>query len=65
MAKEGKPIMGKTPFSPIQRDVNSVLKAVKMLDERPTPSPKLKLDGRRGYGDGDIPVPSNRNPDHT
>jgi hypothetical protein len=28
-----------------------------MLEERPAPSPKVKLDGRRGYGDADIPAP--------
>ncbi|MEZ0167337.1 hypothetical protein [Microvirga sp. TS319] len=45
-----------------QRVVNSVWKAVKMLEDRPAPPPKVKLNGRRGYGDRDIPS-SDRNPD--
>jgi hypothetical protein len=47
--------MSKTPLSPIQRVVNSVWKAVRMLEERPAPTGKLH--GRRGYGDADIPTP--------
>jgi hypothetical protein len=49
--------MTKTPLSPIQRVVNSVWKAVRMLEDRPAPPPKGKLHGRRGYGDADIPAP--------
>jgi hypothetical protein len=49
--------MSKTPRSPVQRVVNSVWKAVRMLEERPAPTSKVKLHGRRGYGDGDIPAP--------
>jgi hypothetical protein len=60
--EEGAPIMSKTPLSPIQRVVNSVWKAVRMLEERPAPTSKGKLHGRRGYGDGDVPVPD-RTPD--
>jgi len=52
--------MSKPPLSPIQRVVNSVWKSVRMLEERPAPTLKIKLHGRRGYGDGDIPAP-----DHT
>jgi hypothetical protein len=55
--------MSKTPVSPIQRMVNSVWKAVRKLEERPAPPPRVKLDGRRGYGDGDIPAPD-RSLDH-
>jgi hypothetical protein len=55
--------MSKRPLSVTQRIVNSVWKAVRMLEERPEPSPKVKLNGRRGYGDGDIPLPR-RDPDH-
>jgi hypothetical protein len=54
--------MSKTPQSPIQKVVNSVWKAVRMLEERPASPPKVKLNGRRGYGDGDIPAPD-RMPD--
>jgi hypothetical protein len=54
--------MSKTPLSPIQRVVNSVWKAVRVLEERPAPPPKVKLDGRRGYGDANIPAPD-RTPD--
>jgi hypothetical protein len=49
--------MSKTPLSPIQRVVSSVWKAVRMLEERPASSTKVKLHGRRGYGDSDIPAP--------
>jgi hypothetical protein len=61
-AEESEPIMSKTPLRPIQRVVNSVWKAVRILEERPAPPPKVKLDGRRGYGDADIPAPD-RTPD--
>ena len=54
--------MGKNRLSPTQKIVNSVWKAVRMLEERPAPIPRAKLNGRRGYGDGDIPDPD-RNPD--
>ena len=53
--------MSKMPQSPIQKVVNSVWKAVRMLEERPAP-PKIKLNERRGYGDGDTPAPD-RTPD--
>jgi hypothetical protein len=53
--------MSKSPLSTTQRLVNSVWKAVRMLEDRPKPSPKVK-DGRRGYGDSDIPSPE-RTPD--
>jgi hypothetical protein len=49
--------MSQTPLSPVQRVINSVLKAVRMLEERPAPTSKVKLYGRRGYGDADVPVP--------
>jgi hypothetical protein len=55
--------MSKTPLSPIQRVVNSVWKAVRMLEDRPAPTSKVKLHGRRGYGDGDVPAPD-RMPDN-
>ncbi len=49
--------MSKNQLSLTQRVVNSVWKAVQMLEDRPAPKAKVKLDGRRGYGDGDIPAP--------
>jgi hypothetical protein len=54
--------MNKSQLSLTQRVVNSIRKAVRMLEDRPAPTPKVKLDGRRGYGDGDIPSPD-RDPD--
>ena len=52
--------MSKSPLSATQKLVNSVWKAVRMLEDRPEPPPKVKLDGRRGYGDGDIPSPDQK-----
>ncbi|WP_414470651.1 hypothetical protein [Microvirga sp. M2] len=52
--------MSKSPLTATQKLVNSVWNAVRMLDDRPEPPPKVKLDGRRGYGDGDIPTPYQR-----
>ena len=49
--------MRKTPLSLIQRVVTSAWKAVRILEERPAATPKVKLHGRRGYGAGDIPAP--------
>jgi len=54
--------MSRSHLSVTQRVVNSVWKAVKMLEDRPAPTSKVKLHGRRGYGDRDIPAPD-RNPD--
>lgn len=54
--------MTKNSVTVTQRLVNSVWKAVRMLEDRPEPPPKVKLDGRRGYGDGNIPSPE-RTPD--
>jgi hypothetical protein len=54
--------MSKTPHSPIQGVVNSLWEAVRMLEERPALTSKVKLHGRRGYGDSDIPAPD-RTPD--
>jgi len=49
--------MSKMPLSPIQRVVNLVWKAVRMLEERPAPILKVNLLGRCGYGDADIAAP--------
>jgi hypothetical protein len=42
--------------------LNAVWKAVRRLDGQPASASKVKLDGRRGYGDGEIPSPE-RKPD--
>jgi hypothetical protein len=55
--------MSKSHLSLTQRVVNSVWKAVRMLEDRPAPLPKVKLNGRRGYGDRDIPPPG-QSPDN-
>jgi hypothetical protein len=60
--QESEPIMSKTLLSTTQKIVNSVWRAVRMLEERPTPPARAKLNGRRGYGDGDIPAPEDRSP---
>ncbi len=49
--------MSKSHLTAAQKLVNSVWKAVRMLEDRPEPPPKVKLDNRRGYGDPTIPVP--------
>ena len=49
--------MNKSPLSATQKVVNSVWKAVRMLEGRPAPAAKAKLDGRRGYGDDDVASP--------
>jgi hypothetical protein len=54
--------MSKSHLSVAQRSVNSVWKAMRMLEDRFEPPPKVKPNGRRGYGDGDIPLPD-RTPD--
>jgi hypothetical protein len=54
--------MSKNHLSVTQMLVNSVWKAVRMLEDCPEAPPKVKLNGRRGYGDGDIPLPD-RTPD--
>ncbi len=47
--------MGKSYPGVSQRIVNAVWKALQMLEDRPALPPKVKLNARRGYGDGDIP----------
>jgi hypothetical protein len=37
--------------------INAFWKAAQSLRGRPAPPERVKLDGRRGYGDGDIPRP--------
>lgn len=52
--------MSESHLSLTRRVVNSVWKAVRMLEERPAPPPKAKLHGRRGYGDQEIPSPERK-----
>lgn len=54
--------MSKSHFSVAQRVMSSVWKPMRMLEDRSEPPPKVKLNGRPGYGDGDIPLPD-RTPD--
>jgi hypothetical protein len=54
--------VSKSPVSVTRKVVNSVWKAVRMLEDRPAPIPKAKLDGRRGYGDDGTTSPD-RTPD--
>jgi hypothetical protein len=49
--------MSKNPVSVTWRVVNSVWKAVHMLEDRPKSVSKAKLNGRRGYGDDGIASP--------
>jgi len=49
--------MSKSHLSVTRRVVNSVWKAIKMLEDRPVSTSKVKLHGRRGYGDVDAPRP--------
>jgi hypothetical protein len=52
--------MSERHLSLTRRVVNSVWKAVRMLEDRPALSPKVKLHGRRGYGDQEIPTPERK-----
>ncbi|WP_153245873.1 hypothetical protein [Microvirga brassicacearum] len=54
--------MSKSPLSVTQRVVNSVWKAVRMLEDRAAPISKTKLNGRRGYGDDGIASPDQETP---
>jgi hypothetical protein len=50
--------MSKSPTGITQGIVNAIWKAAQSLKGRPAPHPdKVKLNGRRGYGDGEIPTP--------
>lgn len=54
--------MSKSPTGITQDIVNAIWKAAQSLRGQPAPPAKVKLDGRRGYGDGNIPSPD-RAPD--
>jgi len=51
--------MNKRPTTLAQSIVNALWKAATALRGHPAPdsATKVKLNGRRGYGDGDIPLP--------
>jgi hypothetical protein len=49
-------------FGAAQDVLNAIWKAVRRLDGQPTQPSQVKLNGRRGYGDGEIPSPE-RKPD--
>jgi len=44
--------------------VNAIRKAVRRLEGRPALASKIKLNGRRGYGDGEIPSPDKKVEEH-
>ena len=54
--------MSKTPLSPIQTDCELGLESRADAGRASRIDPKVKLHGRRGYGDADIPAPD-RTPD--
>jgi len=51
--------MSKTPTGIAQGILNALWKAAQSLKgpSQPAPPGRVKLDGRRGYGDSDIPSP--------
>jgi hypothetical protein len=52
--------MGKGFLRATQDVLSAIWKAVRRQDAHPAPMPKVKLNGRRGYGDGEIPSPDKR-----
>jgi len=52
--------MSKDFLGAVQGVVNAVRKALRRLDNPSIEPSKVKLDGRRGYGDDDIPSPSKK-----
>jgi len=56
-AWKSESVMNKSPLGVVQRVANSVWRAVRMLEVRPAPISKAKLNGRRGYGDDGITSP--------
>jgi hypothetical protein len=56
--------MNKGLLAIAQDILNAVWRLVRGGQAQPAPPPKVKLDGRRGYGDGEIP-PHERNSDET
>lgn len=58
--QESEPRMSKDFLGAVQGVVNAVRKALRRLDNPSIEPSKVKLDGRRGYGDDDIPSPSKK-----
>ena len=54
--------MNKGLLAIAQDILNAIWKLIRGGKEQPAPPPKVKLDGRRGYGDSEIP-PHERNSD--
>lgn len=52
--------MGKGFLGATQDILSAIWKAVRRSEGHSTPTPKVKLDGRRGYGDGGIPPPDQK-----
>jgi hypothetical protein len=52
--------MSKDFLGTVQGVLNAVWKAMRRLDGQSIEPSKVKLDGRRGYGDGDIPSPDKK-----
>jgi hypothetical protein len=44
--------------------VNALWRAVRRREGQPAPALKAKLNGRRGYGDGEIPSPDQKPDKH-
>ncbi|MEE1613469.1 hypothetical protein [Microvirga sp. CF3016] len=49
--------MSRKPFEVAQGIVQAIRKAAQSLKGAPVPPERVKLNGRRGYGDNDIPSP--------
>jgi hypothetical protein len=55
--------MSKNTIGFTQGIINAFWKAAQSLRGRPAPPACVKLDGRRGYGDGNIPAPDRHHDD--
>jgi len=56
--------MNKGFLGAAQDVLSAIWKAVRRLDGQPAPASKVKLNGRRGYGDGEIPSPDQKPSEH-
>jgi hypothetical protein len=54
-AQKGELDMNKGLLAIAQNIVNAVWRFIRGGQAQPAPPPKVKLDGRRGYGDSEIP----------
>jgi len=55
--QESEPVMTKHLFGITQNILNAMWRAARRLEGRPAAVAKVKLDGRRGYGDDGIASP--------